>query len=348
MKIGDKVRYLNAVGGGVVTQTGSKGLIIVLEEDGFETPVLESEVVIVEQTNNLNFNSLRENPKPFSEIELEMPQTKPEYIFKEEDETQEGEKINLFFAFLPLNIKQLQSSEIELFLVNESNYYVNFQILIGNQKVLVHTSDVIEPQTNLFIKKITKEQVNNYEFIHFQGFAFKKNKIFELKPSIDVSLKINPVDFYKLHNFKETDFFENKAMIINILEKDFLPIANLIDTKRLQEAMQEKNFQQTKKQFAPPKKQEILEVDLHIAELIDNYNNLNNSEILNIQLDKFNAVMKENIKVKGKKIVFIHGKGEGVLRKEIENQLKKSYKNTTFQDASFQQYGFGATLVTIH
>ena len=49
-----------------------------------------------------------------------------------------------------------------------------------------------------------------------------------------------------------------------------------------------------------------------------------------------------------RKIVFIHGKGEGVLRAEIEKQLKSRYRHCEYQDASFQQYGFGATQVTIH
>ncbi|MFC2309058.1 MAG: Smr/MutS family protein, partial [Bacteroidota bacterium] len=76
--------------------------------------------------------------------------------------------------------------------------------------------------------------------------------------------------------------------------------------------------------------------------------NLDNADMLRIQLDKFHSVMKENINKKGQKIVFIHGKGEGVLRKEITELLRKQYKNASFQDASFQQYGFGATQVNIH
>ena len=50
---------------------------------------------------------------------------------------------------------------------------------------------------------------------------------------------------------------------------------------------------------------------------------------------------------KGQKIVFIHGKGDGVLRKAILQELKYKYKNYQSQDASFREYGFGATMVTI-
>ena len=61
----------------------------------------------------------------------------------------------------------------------------------------------------------------------------------------------------------------------------------------------------------------------------------------------FNKTMQEHIDEKGKRIVFIHGKGDGVLRKAIIDELKYRYKTCDYQDASFQQYGFGATMVTI-
>ena len=55
-----------------------------------------------------------------------------------------------------------------------------------------------------------------------------------------------------------------------------------------------------------------------------------------------------NVNIKGKKIVFIHGKGEGVLRQAIIHELNYRYKKYSYQDASFQEYGYGATQVTIH
>ena len=88
-------------------------------------------------------------------------------------------------------------------------------------------------------------------------------------------------------------------------------------------------------------------VDLHISELLDNWNGMSNSEILNYQIDKFREVMDENINMGGKKIVFIHGKGEGVLRQALLKELNYRYKNCGVQDASFREYGYGATQVTI-
>ena len=55
VKIGDTVRYLNAVGGGVVTRFQGKDVVLLMAEDGFETPVLFREVVVVLKTNAYNF-----------------------------------------------------------------------------------------------------------------------------------------------------------------------------------------------------------------------------------------------------------------------------------------------------
>ena len=346
MKIGDKVRYLNAVGGGVITRIGEKGVVTVLEEDGFETPVLANDVVVVADTNELNFVS-ESKSKPDTTTTAQTVE-KPQYKFDIAEETPEGEAINVSLAFVPVNIKSLQNTDMEMFVINESNYYIYFQILTGNATVSVHTADIIEPQTKLFITDVRKDEVNDYEFVRFQGFAYKQTTKFDVKPALDVAVRINPVDFYKLHRFDENDFFEAKAMLVNLIENDYPPIKYLIDDKQLQEAMHDKRPQPTKRQFASPRKSQIIEVDLHIHELIDNFANLDNADMLRIQLDKFHSVMKENINKKGQKIVFIHGKGEGVLRKEITELLRKQYKNASFQDASFQQYGFGATQVNIH
>ena len=110
MKIGDKVRYLNAVGGGVITRIGEKGVVTVLEEDGFETPVLANDVVVVADTNELNFVS-ESKSKPDTTTTTQTVE-KPQYKFDIAEETPEGEAINVSLAFVPVNIKSLQNTDI--------------------------------------------------------------------------------------------------------------------------------------------------------------------------------------------------------------------------------------------
>ena len=45
VKVGDRVRYLNAVGGGIVVRIAKD--IAYVDEDGFETPVLARELSLI-------------------------------------------------------------------------------------------------------------------------------------------------------------------------------------------------------------------------------------------------------------------------------------------------------------
>ena len=135
--------------------------------------------------------------------------------------------------------------------------------------------------------------------------------------------------------------------------KNDTPIRPLVvNTDDLARAMSEKNRSESinRPHVSKPKQQpaEIIEIDLHINALLDSTAGMSNGEMLEYQMDTFRKVLADNRNNKGQRIVFIHGKGEGVLRAEIEKLLKKKYYKCTYQDASFQQYGFGATQVTIH
>jgi DNA-nicking Smr family endonuclease len=93
---------------------------------------------------------------------------------------------------------------------------------------------------------------------------------------------------------------------------------------------------------------ELIEVDLHMHELVDSTAGLSNKEMLDYQLKKFREQMEAAIANHDvKKIVFIHGLGNGVLKQELRRELSTRYKKYPFQDASFQEYGYGATMVIL-
>ena len=48
MNIGDQVRFLNDVGGGKITAFRPGGIVLVEDEDGFDVPVSQDEVVVIE------------------------------------------------------------------------------------------------------------------------------------------------------------------------------------------------------------------------------------------------------------------------------------------------------------
>ncbi len=93
------------------------------------------------------------------------------------------------------------------------------------------------------------------------------------------------------------------------------------------------------------KKTHIEEVDLHIHELIDTEHGMSNFDKLSLQLSVARAKLEEAILKKQKRIVFIHGRGDGVLKNEVRELIKKY--PVEFNDASYSKYGTGATEVHI-
>ena len=93
-------------------------------------------------------------------------------------------------------------------------------------------------------------------------------------------------------------------------------------------------------------KTKILEVDLHIHQLVASEKGMSNFDMLSIQLKTAKTKLEFAIKKKNQKIGFIHGIGEGVLRKELHLLLKKY--PVEFHEGSYQKYGQGATEVIIY
>lgn len=346
MKIGDKVRFLNTTGGGIVKGFQGKDIVLVEDNDGFEIPVLIKETVVIEPVQE---TQVRQSVKPKEEIVQTAVISQPEPETKI-TETKEGEQITACLAYLPVDIKSLTTSDYECYLVNDSNYFLSYTYMSrANAGWIIRATGIIEPNTKVFIEEFNKQDINDLEKVCVQFIAYKTNKPFRLKNPCSAEIRIDTVKFYKLHSFKENDYFEDDAIIYYLMKNDYVEKELNISAEAIAEAMQQKK--ETSRPRIQPigkkAKAPIIEVNLHIEELMDTTAGLEAKDMLDYQLTKFNEVMQENINNKEQKIVFIHGKGNGVLKKAILDELKSKYKTVYYQDASFREYGFGATMITI-
>jgi hypothetical protein len=256
---------------------------------------------------------------------------------------------------VPIDIKEVTHTRFETYLVNDSNYYLNCIYLVaeGNSWTLRWQGEV-EPNTKEFIEEFGREELNTLDRVAIQMTAYKREKPFTLKPTTDVQFRIDGVKFYKLHTFEENEFFEQPALLYTIIENDRVTRPLVLDAQRLKEQMyhtepSDKTRVARRPQVITRRKgdEDVVVVDLHADALLDTTAGMTSMDILNYQLDKFRKTLAEHSNEKGRRIIFIHGKGEGVLRQALINDLRYRYKSYTYQDASFQEYGYGATQITI-
>jgi hypothetical protein len=386
IKIGDKVRFLNAVGGGKVVGFQDKNIVLVEEEDGFETPVLANEIVVVEAGDDMAKAMSKEEKKKSAGTTTQSLHAAMNQGLDDEDEPEiktsasarpsagsedeapyftddldsaDGEKINISLAFMPVTEDKLQNTDFDLYLINDDNYFVSFFISTKDdssfeneeERWVLREQGTIEPHTRLLLNRITNGHAGDWERINVQAIAFKDKRSFVQKPAFNASLHLSPTRLYKQNAFTANDYFDRNALVLAVVKDDRQAAPTAISAESIEEAIVTKPAEKApalktrieKKE----KKDDILEIDLHIDKLLDDTTGMQPKDILDYQVSKFRQTMEAHKKEKGKRIVFIHGKGEGVLRKELWKRLTLEYPSCDKQDASFLRYGFGATMVTI-
>jgi len=365
-KIGDTVRFLSSTGGGRVVKIDGQ-IAHVEEEDGFVTPVLMKELVVVstmgeEKVRRDIFGGTgshrqEEQQKAQSKFVPTVVPDAPEVAPVEE--TPGGDVLNVVLAYEPVEIKHLNTTTFEAYLVNDSNYYLYFIYMSradDEQGWTTRYAGLVEPNMQIFIEELTGAQAGRLDRVAFQYVAFKRDKQFAMKAPVAVETALDTTKFFKLHCFRENPYFEQPVIAVDIVKNDIPQRAKTFSSASIEDAMRRKRADYERR---PALKRPVhkkvkggadggpLVVDLHINELLDTTAGMSTADILNYQIDTFRRVMDQNLRNKGMKIVFIHGKGEGVLRQAITKELNYRYKTHDVQDASFREYGYGATQVTI-
>lgn len=411
MKIGDKVRFLSESGGGIVKGFQGRNVVLVEDEDGFDIPMPLDECVVIE-TDDYNIAKVHTVTKApeknvadrkerkdaatvasvskallsgSQEDEPEIdPADKPITFRPKPQERKDGDKLNAFLAFVPVNSREISTTTFETYLVNDCNYFIYYTYSTAeNASWNLRSAGVVEPNTKLFIEELHHTDLNDIGRVAVQMLAYKEDKPFGMKQPLSVVMRIDGTKFFKLHSFKESLFFEESALVFDIVKDDLVARPLVVDADAMKRSMAggqaETKTERPRVQNARVKdastptpkgtggagdgilspasafervrqtgKSVMVEVDLHINELLDSTSGMSAGDMKEYQMTVFRKVMDAHHTEKGRKIVFIHGKGDGILRNSIISELKNKYKNCTYQDASFREYGFGATMVIVH
>ena len=249
MKIGDKVRFLSEVGGGIVTGFQGKDFVLVEDADGFDIPMPIRECVVIETDDyNMKRKPGSSTPKtegPVKPVKPEMP------VIQRQPEVRGGDTLNVFLAYVPEDAKAMMTTPFEAYLVNDSNYYLYYTYLSAEGKAWkTRSHGLVEPNTKLLLEEFTKDVLNDMERVAVQLVAFKDGKTAAIKPAVSVEIRIDMVKFYKLHTFGDSDFFEEPALIYDIVKDDMPAKQVYVSAEEIQVALLQKNHRKNRSYYS--------------------------------------------------------------------------------------------------
>jgi hypothetical protein len=347
LKVGDKVKFLNASGGGVVAKVIDSRMVSILIEDGFEIPTMISELIRIDPTEPAArfFDEhykidLPEQPEDEAEPEDDRLIRLPAHLARD----RKSEEV--FLAFVPHDQKWLISGPVDVMLINNSSYDILYNIFSRNH--IGHYIGVdygsIFPDSRLLIDTINREQLTHWTDGSLQ-FLFHKEQSNTLLPPFNAEFKVDGKRFFKEGNYREHHLVQAKGIVVRVLSLTEYFLGEVKpetgSNDKHTRAADASPFIQ-KHQVAP---REAV-VDLHIHELVDDPANLEKSEILEFQKNYFLKCLDSALAGNFLKVVFIHGIGNGILRNTLIDYLKKQ-EGIEFFDAPMAKYGAGALEIRI-
>jgi hypothetical protein len=350
-KVGDKVKFLNDVGGGVVSKIVGPTMVHVMVEDGFDIPVLAGELVFAESSNpgesvfNRDFSAANSNINP-----VKAEDNMPERISKlQKFSSLSSKPLGVYLAYIPQDQIWLMKDDIDVYIVNHTSFDVLYTLFCQTAKNTFGGIDYgsIDPSSKIHIASVSREELP----LWLEGFVqilFFKEENKNIVMPLHAPFKLKQGRFLQKEEYTATNFTDEKGIFF------YLGHPESIDTSHFSEKDTEgmqKHYTQTLQ-----KEEKLIdhyktdrntaEIDLHIESITDDHSKWTNAQILEKQIKLFVDCLESAIERKLQKVIFIHGVGNGVLKNEMSTILKQ-YPNVHFFDASMQKYGCGATEVLI-
>lgn len=361
LKVGDKVKFLNQVGGGIVSKVVSSQIVNVTDDTGFDIPTLIKDLIKVEPLEGAGklFEQDIKVSTPIEQHYQSQPATK-EYTDNISSLRPVPESRNidrgLYLAFVPHEQRWLITGDIDVYLVNRTPYTALVSVFLQTDTGYngIDYSD-IPSESKMYVATINRDSIASWSKGVVQTLFHYDEGATVLSP-VSADFKIKGSRFYKEESYVETPCIDAKAIVVSLVKLSDVKSVATIEVKT---SCKEDKDEQPKEHIMVKKAKimnpdnileqyfiepNVAEVDLHIEAIYPNCKDLDDHSKFEIQMNFFSKCLNDAIINHVQKVIFIHGVGAGVLKNEIIKELKK-YKGLHYFDASMAKYGVGATEV---
>ncbi len=344
MKVGDRVKFLNATGGGIIKRVIDSRMVLITIEGGFEIPVLSSELLRVDpqDVKERFFDATYHREEKETEAE-EVPEEQPDKLSKKAIQDRKSEDVLL--GFLPHDQKWLITGLLDIFMINNSSYDVLYSQFRKEADGSFRGVDYgsVEAGSKLLMATIERDDLPEWIEGTFQ-FLFHKEHCGEVPLPYHADFSIQGKKFYTEANYRESPLLSGKSIVIRIATIPVTTIPVAIPEKESLVESRSTYYDDFILKHQTGEKEAV--VDLHIHELLEDSEELQKTEILEYQKNYFLRCLESAVVNHFRKVIFIHGVGNGVLREVVLDHLLKQ-KGIDVFDAPMQKYGVGAVEVRI-
>lgn len=352
-KVGDRVSFLNDKGGGIVKKIIDTRMAEVEIEDGFNIPVLMSDLVI----------DFRSQPTRQEQVVQQVQQDiKNQQIIEQEsrDEARrselrrfarKSEEEGIYLAFIPHEQQWLLTGLLDVAVINNTpaDALYSFNLKQGEKYANIDYGS-IAPYSKVVLEAISRDDLEHWCEGVIQMVLCQDDIDLVYHP-LHAPFSLRVSRFFKEGSYVEAGIIGEKALMICLSTLVALKGSETDYTKLMKNGvMQPAASKDIVKEKALIDKHQTAPgeaiVDLHIGELVDNILGMSSNDIFRVQIDYFRKMLDSAIKNDYSKVTFIHGVGNGVLKNAIIQELK-NYENTSNRMASISMFGVGALDVMI-
>ena len=343
--IGDKVKFLNSKGGGIISKILDSRMVSVAVEGGFEIPTLISELIRMDGSEP----AARFFRQDFQDVQdlQDVDEIKDDHRLSDLPSilTRNRKSEDIYLAFFPHEQKWLISGLLDIILINNSSFDILYNIFLQNQEGNYTGKDYGScfPDSRLLLDTISREQIPEWISGYIQ-FLFHSSSHHEVLPPFNSQFKISGQKFYNEASYRETSFIDGKIILVKVVS--ITESLKVFKSTKEMTSIRPASVQNEELIMKHMVNQREAKVDLHIHELMEDPGSLENQEILDFQKAYFERSLESAIANHCLKVTFIHGVGNGVLRENILEILKK-YEGIEVLDAPMQKYGVGAVEIRI-
>ncbi|MFI5135135.1 MAG: Smr/MutS family protein [Chitinophagales bacterium] len=324
---------------------GEKVFLIHLQQEGVIKRWSGSELLYVEVDGD-------EIPVFISDVSKEFPEQKEGNVTEEkkrseqtdENKIETGTNSGIFISFCPQKQAGGEVASFDIFLINDTVEPVDFSYyFLLSDKTHFALKKLLAPFNYMLIHSIEYDLLNEMPSVQLDVWdVMKKNFAGKLDQ------KIKPQNFF------------NKLMISPLMNREsYCYKVNVQPLKSKEEAKSKDKvsfdpeiLKLLMKESVSPKETDVIsaveEIDLHIEALTKDYDSMDNSEMLYLQLQRFQQALERAIANGAEKFYAIHGVGSGKLKNEIHLLLKEYREVKSFNNDFHPRYGYGATEVILH